>query len=685
MNLISEQPLYFLLLCPVAGWIYAWLLYRNEKQKGHFSHSLLRLLAVLRFIAVTIITSLLLQLMLKREVNETEKPLLLFAFDNSTSVISANDSSEIKTNFIPALDALQKNLSDKYRIQTLLFGNKVSHGRLPDFTDNETDFSELLNEVNNNFSNSNIGALIISSDGIINRGNAHPAGMMDFNFPVYALALGDTTLKKDVLLKKINHNQVVYLGNKFPVEIVIQAIKLKGKATTVSIYKNGVKKSEQPVTINNDNFIQTFDFILEADQPGVQKYRAVINHLPEEMNPVNNSQDFIVEVIDTREKILLLAEAPHPDVAAIKESIESGQTYEVETALASSFSRPLKPYSLLILHGLQLTNSSLMNEMNKNQQACLILHPKANENLPGLTISTAYNKQNETEPVYNKNFTLFNISDGLKNYLKEFPAVKTIFGKYTASSGANILAYQKIGMVETENPLVLLNDNGGRKTGIIACEGIWKWKLRDYSDHGNHDLFNEFILKCVQYLSVKADKSFFRVSGKKIISENDPVELNAEVYNPSYQLITEPDVSVLLTDSAGKQFNFTMSKTGNAYYLNAGLFPPGEYHYKATVKTNNRVFVQNGTITVKAIVAEKTNTVANHALLHELAGRNGGKLFYKNELEKLKQELINNETIKPITYSQKHLSDLIDLKWIFFIIAGLLSIEWFLRKRGGSI
>lgn len=685
MNLISEQAWYFLLFCPIAGMAYAWLLYRNEKQKETFSKSMLYFLFGLRFVSVSVIVLLLLNLLLKRTINETEKPILLFATDNSASVVSASDSSEIKTTFLTLLNKIKSGLTDKYAIQSVLFGSKVIPAEQPDFSDKETDISQLLSEADNSYANQNIGALIIISDGIINRGYTNTDIAGKFKFPVYTVALGDTTLKKDLLLKKVNHNQVVYFGNKFPVETIIQALKLKGKEATVSIYKDGVKKSGQLLKINNDNFTQNLNFVLEADKPGVQKYRVVISSISEEINPDNNAMDFIVDVIDTREKILLLSEAPHPDLAAIKESLEASHTYEVETSAAFDFNKPLKPYSLVILHSLSVNHLSLINELNNNNQPYLLINPKANENLPGLKISSNYNKQNETEPVYNKNFSLFTISDELKNYIKELPAINTQFGNYNTSSGANSLIFQKIGMVETENPVILFNDNSGRKTGIIAGDGIWRWKFRDYADHNNHTLFNELILKTVQYLSVKADKSFFRLVTKKIITENENIEFTAEVYNQSYQPITDPDVSVILTDSAGKQFNYTMSKNGSSYYLNCGLFPTGEYSYKATVKVNNNVFTKSGNITIKAIVAEKINTVANHALLYQLAKQSGGKLFYKNQLDQLAKDLENNELIKPVTYTQKLLSDLIDLKWIFFLILGLLSIEWLLRKRSGSI
>jgi len=685
MNFISEQPWYYLLLCFPAGLLYAWFLYRNEKAKGNFKPALLYFLFSLRFLVVFIISLLLLNLLLKRNINETEKPTIVFAFDNSVSVVSAKDSSEIKNAFIKELEKIKSDLSNKYNIRSLIFGSKVETDKPIDFNDKETDLSELMNAVDNNFSNLNVGALVICSDGIINRGGVSAGISEKLKFPVYCIALGDTSVKKDGLIQKINHNQVVYLGNKFPVEVTIRNLKLKGNEVSVSISKDGTKKTEQKIKISSDNFIQSMNFVLEAEKPGVQKYRVALTVLPEEITGINNYRDFVVDVIDTREKILILAAAPHPDIAALKESLEATQTYEVESANASEFNKPLKPYSLVILHSLSLNNLPLLTELKNNNQPYFILLPKTNEGLPGMRITSAYNKQNETEALYNKNFTLFNISDELKNFIRQFPAVNTHFGTYAVSPGANALIFQKIGMVDTENPILLFNEQNGIKTGVFTGDGLWRWRLRDYSEHKNQNLFNELISKSVQYLSVKADKSFFRLTTKKIINENENIEFTAEVYNKSYQLVNEPDVNLIITDSAGKQFTYVMSKNESGYFLNCGLLPPGEYKYKASVKYNEQVFGQNGTITVNAIVSEKMNTVANHALLYQIAIQSGGKLFYKNETELLKKELLDNEMIKPITFTQKQLSDLIDLKWIFYLIIGLLSIEWFLRKRNGSI
>ena len=46
--------------------------------------------------------------------------------------------------------------------------------------------------------------------------------------------------------------------------------------------------------------------------------------------------------------------------------------------------------------------------------------------------------------------------------------------------------------------------------------------------------------------------------------------------------------------------------------------------------------------------------------------------------------LLKNKNIVSVSYTNEKFSDLIGLKWIFFLLLTLLSIEWFVRKRSGG-
>jgi hypothetical protein len=322
----------------------------------------------------------------------------------------------------------------------------------------------------------------------------------------------------------------------------------------------------------------------------------------------------------------------------------------------------------------------LVNELKANNQSVFYIG-----NNGSVAKSLFNNRTNDAEGVYQKEFSLFNLSDELKNYIKNFPAVSCPFKNGAASNGSNVLIAQKIGVVETEDPLLLFTEINGVKTANFIGDGLWKWRMRDFADHNNHNLFNELISKTVQYLSVKADKSFFRVFTKKIINENEAIDFTAEVYNQSYELVTEPDVTLILKDTKNKTYNYTFNKKQTMYSLSAGQFPAGEYTYEAKVKYGDKLYTKSGIVIIKEIVSERINTVANHQLLYQISKQSGGKLFYKNQLELLQKDILASDSIKSITYSHKQLTDLVNLKWLFFVILAFLSIEWFLRKYNGKV
>lgn len=686
VDIITQYSLWFVPCCVLGGLLISAVLYYGTQRNKELSKTVKYVLFSLRTVLISALLFFLLDPFLKRMVNEKEKPIIVIAQDNSSSLLNNKDSVFMKTKYLEVLKDLKTKLLDKYEVKFYRFDNKTEINDTIDFKGKETDYSLLFNEIENNYSNRNIGAIVFASDGLYNKGTNPVYASGKLKTPVYTIALGDTTIGKDLSIIKVDHNQVAYLGNKFPVEVTIDARKLANKETNLSISKDGKSIAAQKVSINSDAYTQTFNFLLDADKPGVQKYMVNVSAFSEEQNKTNNYQSFVIEVIDTREKIAIITSAPHPDVAAIKESIESNQNYEVDNFLLDGFATSLKPYSLVILNQVQLSSpqgTRIMNDLTANNTSYFLVSAYGSDKIPGVNVQAMSLKYNDAEAIVAKGFSLFTVSEDLKKYFKEFPAVNSVMGNYTLANSANVLLNQRIGIVETENPLLLFNTNGEQKSGVFLGDGLFRWKLRDYADHENHNLFNELIGKIVQYLSVKADKSFFRIKTKKIVNENEGVQIEAEVYNNSYELITEPEVTLVLTNEKDQKFNYTFSKTGLGYRLNIGVLPPGEYSYKATTNNGDKAFEQKGFITVKEIVAEQMQLVANHQLLSQLSYKSGGKFYYPNQLSQLGDNLLNNENIKTITYSHKDVKELIDVKSIFFILLLFISIEWFLRKYNG--
>jgi len=685
-KVVSDTPGYLLLACGLVAVVLTFLLYRKSKKNEDLNKRVVFLMAALRFVGVFFLCILLCKIFIKSTLNKTEYPLLLVAIDNSSSMAKNNGESLGNADITLIKDELLSGINKEFQTKFISFGSKVKINDSIDFSEKETSLSELFDYLELNFENRNTGALVLISDGIINKGANPVYKSSKLRYPVYSIAMGDTSIKKDIFITKVNHNQNTYLGNRFPVEVTIGAHQFNGRESTLSISKNGVKKTEQKFRINSDNYSGSYQFVLEAETPGLHRYEIHIQELEGEQSKLNNRQSFVIDVIDNREKILFLYHAPHPDVAAISESLESLKNYELLKSPISQFQSGVKPYSLLIIHGYQnISDQKIIEDCLSASVPFLIVNPSSANNLPIVKINSAINKYNDTEPILQPAFVYFTISDELKNMVKKFPAVKTFFGQYSMANGSQVLLTQKIGSVETGDPILVYQEINNLKSGLFIGDGLWRWKMINYLEKENFNAFNELISKSVQYLSVKSDKSFFRVYGEKIINQNENLEFTSEVYNKSYELITEPEVALVLKNQDGQSFNYFFTKQNSNYKLNAGIHEPGEYSYEAKVKINNEVMVKKGVVIIKEMLSEKMNTVANHKLLNDISIGSNGKLFYPQEIKKLINEINNNEYIKPITYSENTTSDLIDLKWLFILLVIIFSAEWFLRKVSGII
>src|ERR1039458_9599962 len=81
----------------------------------------------------------------------------------------------------------------------------------------------------------------------------------------------------------------------------------------------------------------------------MQRYTVKLSDVDGEVSFANNVKDIFIDVLDGRQKILILADAPHPDVAAIKNALESNENYEVNSFIANDFDKSLVGYNLVIL------------------------------------------------------------------------------------------------------------------------------------------------------------------------------------------------------------------------------------------------------------------------------------------------------------------------------------------------
>lgn len=490
------------------------------------------------------------------------------------------------------------------------------------------------------------------------------------------------------------------MGDRFSVQADISAVRLNGATSALEV--RHIQDNQQvlleriPLQINSDEWFDTKAITIEAKQSGVQRYRVQLTQVRNEVTYVNNVRDFFVEVIDGRLKVLLLANSPHPDLAVWKAALLAQRNYEVDVKMAAEFSaNQLKGYDLVVLH--QLPSSkylihSILDEIKK-QQLPKVFVAGYQTDLYGfnnaqsiLNIQSGGDRSpNEVTMIYNPGFTSFNTSEELRNKLESFSPLLSPYGEYTPSPSAQILAYQRIGKVDTQFPLILMGEANDVRTVVIAGEGIWKWQLYDQLQNGSKEITHELLTQLCQYASTKSDKRKFRVTTpKKLFTELEEISFQAELYNDNYQLINTTEVFLKIRNQDRQEFDYTFNVAGEAYVLQIGRFPQGSYAYTATTELNGVRLTHEGKFVVQAVQLESMSLTADHGLLRQLASQYGGEFVYADQMDRLADQILGDESIKPILYSSTQTKPLIHLKWLCLILLAALSVEWFLRRYYGG-
>lgn len=697
MALLTKYSLWFLPLILLIGIGYAiFLYYKNNNIIFEKKHRIV--MASLRGLAMSLLAFLLLAPMLKLTLKQTDKPVILLAIDNSESLRATKDSAYYLNDYPKAVQDLATALGGKYEIKTYKIGDENhlladDEALTMDFSDKSTNLASIFDDINMLYANRNMGAVVLLSDGIYNTGANPYYKASRSNFPVYTVGLGNPELTTDLFFAGADHNKQAFKGNMFPVELKIAANKLSGKTAELTVFEGTEQIFHKTLSLSGNRFFETVKMSLEAGSKGIHHYHADLTELDGEVTHKNNHIHFYVEVVESKDKIAIIYNAPHPDVAAMNEALALTDNYEVEVFSAGEFKGNPSDYSLVILHQLPSKGNSaanILSQLRKSGTSALyVLGTQTDLNNfnalnTGLTVSQNKNLTNNSIPLFNENFTSFTFSEDAQRLLPKFPPIQTIFGTYKTSVSANIFMYQKINGVDTKYPLVVFNQQNGAKTGVITGTGLWQWKLYNYLYAENHEAFNEIIDKMALYLAAKGDKSQFRVRHADVFAENASVEFSAELYNDSYELINEPDVKMVIKGSGDTTYEAQFSKQNKGYYLNLGELPVGNYTWTATAQIGGKRFDKSGRFTVQEIMLETANLVADHDLLKSLSSTTGGKFFQKEEINKVADEIKRNDNIKSIASYKKKYAMLLNSPWYLAAIVLLLGIEWFLRKWNGG-
>lgn len=689
-RLLFESSPVFIFLCVAIALGYAFVLYRS---KHTWSKRINQILFGLRTILVFFLSILLLGPVIKLITNQFEKPSWVFLIDSSSSVAEVVDSTS-RIQLKAQLDQARKSLQqDGYEVKwNDLTGNQIDE---VSFNAPTSDLNKGIQHVIQEYEGKNLAGIILVSDGIYNSGLS-PL-YTPVRTPIHTLAVGDSIARVDLVLKNVAFNKVAYQGNKFPIRAQVLLQGLQNQEVIVSVSKSGKSISTLQKNSGDKTFLD-FDFQLDATEKGIQRYDISVKPVDAESNKRNNAASVFIEVVEGKKKIVMIAPAPHPDVKAMKTVVEKNSNYEfvlhipgiaeADPALLTAGGAELYIFhQVLDQFG---KTSRLFSDLYKSKSSVMLMIG-ANTNLRQLQQYDvpiqfeSFNGQwDDVTPVINNNFRDFGFSENSNGVFARYPPADVPFGKFSYPPSASVLLYQRIGSITTDRPMLMTWPDNNRKIAVMIGEGMWRWRLNEFADTGNTVFFDELFSKLIQYLSTLEDKRKFRAFPlQNEFSDSEPVVIESQVYNDLFELVYGNTIRIEVRNEKGEVSNYSyVTSPGSSRYRIGGL-KEGIYRFKASTTVNNNTEEVNGQFLVKTQNLEAQNLTADFGLLRKLASETGGKFYKADQLSDLTSDL-NQTKVASLIHSEETFNQLINLKWVFFLLLALISAEWFLRKYLGS-
>ncbi len=638
-------------------------------------------LAALRFIALFGLLLLLVNPKIERADLITEPHRLLLLYDNSASLKDSLSKAGIEA--VQRMFGDNPSLQERFQVETYSFGTGVSRTDSLDFSAPSTDIAGALHALESAYRGEN-ALILLATDGQENSGRAY-ANDPTLTLPVYPVVLGDTTRYRDLRIDRINTNRYSFLGNQYPIEVLYTYSGEQAAEGEFRLFDNNRVIHRQLVPLEAGGNSGRIDLMLRADAVGLHRLSAVLSPLAGERNRANNTRQAGLEVVDERMRIGLVSRKAHPDIGALKRSIESNQQREFrqlspEEAVSDEFEA-----DLLILYEPDASFQSLYTALSGNRLPVFTITGPATDwsflnRMQRVYDFTDAGPAEELLPEPNASFDYFDASAW---QVSAYPPLEGQLGSMQIFHDHQVLLGQRIKGVSLGEPLLVLI-RSERREGLLLGQGLWKWRLQEFRESGSFENFDALWGKIWLFLSADGGSGRLTLEYRPIYEGQAEARLRARFFDESYTFDPEARLLLQATDSTGtERLAVPMTLRPGYFETDLGDLPAGTYTFSVTAEGTG--FSRTGQFSLQGFDLEAQQSGADAVKLASLAEATGGALYFPENLNVFEDSLLQADRFRPVQKSRRNVVSLIDYRWLLAFIILALGTEWFIRKYKGSL
>jgi uncharacterized membrane protein len=625
------------------------------------------------------------------------------------------------------------------KFKTNLYGFAGGLTRLKDGNDlygegRTSNLAGALDETIKRSSGMPLSAVVLASDGASNVPGDVAAVLRELrarDIPVFTIGVGNTARPMDAELTRVNMPRRVLVGSRLNIETIVGLSGYGATKVLLSVREDGrAIKTEEANLRGNDT--EAVNLEITPTTPGIHRYTVEVTPLDGELTVDNNKQDSLVEVIEGPLRILHVEGEPRWELGKIRESIQPNeknvtlvslqrtgenkfyrQGIAGQTELAAGFPKSeeeLFSYHALIVGSVEagfFTADELRSIeafVSRRGGGLLALGGRLafdggkykgttiDDLLPVSLTGGPVDEANSFSPVFKPILTgagqahpitrLHEDRGANQKAWNELPPISVSQVLTNVKPGASVLLEaRRIEGPAQAAPLLVQQRYGRGQTLALTASDTWRWRMKVDSKNNAHETFWRQMLR---YLVSSTPPQVEIGAEKEVYALDDTINVVADIRDKRFNPVPDAQATARVTKPSGVivdvPLKFTTLNSVNTY---AGEFKADELGQlrieligtSATIGTLNA----KSTMLVTDLNREYYSAAQNSDLLKRIASETGGKYYTTAEAQSLLDDLIYRQT----PYSERVTKDLWDMPVNFMLIIGLLSAEWFLRKREG--
>lgn len=595
-----------------------------------------------------------------------------------------------------------------------------------------TDISAALAEVEKLTARERVAAAVLITDGDWNTGK-DPVGaaskLQTLGIPVFCVGVGNPDEVMDIEVADIKAKKSVYLKDAVAVAAEVRWSGYQDKTVSVSLRQGEDLLQEKKIELTAGARSQTVGLQFVPTRVGVVVCTVEIPPEPDELRADNNLKTFEVEVTRARKKVLLVEKFPRWEWRFLKNAIYLDPDFDLTTILFNGVGRPsegdfyltsfpttkrdLYEFEVIIFGDVPATEftpeqlqlvASYVDEKGapfvmisgeqyapwtyKGTEIEKLLPVVLDDSARGKTgvyFDEGFNMELTAEGWDSPIMLLSEVPEDNERVWMSMPPSHWCASVERAKPGATVLAtHPFLSNRYGKLPLIATQHYGNGKTMIVNIDSTWRWRL----EHGDivHYRFWGNVLRWIIATPLEGKGKYVTLSSdKETVQLGETVTLDAKVVDKEYYPFHKGEVFVEITDPFGRAQRLPMEMTDarrGMYQVKHAVRAPGVYRIQSVVPALGEEGFQAAiNVTVESVSLERNSLQMNRDVLEGIAAKTGGSFHTIETAAAIPDRIPSLQR----EFTEVKLRSLWDSSYAIIAFVGLMTLEWFLRKRKGYV